>query len=294
MPMNQKKYLSANIRNIDELHRAMRDVLSAKYGLSEAEAMCRLIFHRLKDWDLTDIVINSHLSVSDDFVNRINEIINRVMRNEPIQYVLGEARFYGMNFFVNRAVLIPRFETEELVDLIVRENTRKDLDVLDIGTGSGAIAIALARNLKFANTRAIDISEKAIEVAIENARLLKADIKFEMADVFTFECNPQSYDIIVSNPPYIPLCEKKDMDLNVLDYEPRQALFVSDSEPLIFYSRISELSAKALKPGGRLYFEINPRFASEIVKLLELNNFKNIQQVKDISHKVRFICAFMS
>ena len=195
-----------------------------------------------------------------------------------------------MDLKVDRSVLIPRHETEELVDLIVDGNKgRQDLRVLDIGTGSGAIAIALSRNLPFAHVTAIDISEAALKIARENARALHADIDFIRQDVFTWQPAPESFDIIVSNPPYIANSEKAAMDSNVLDYEPHSALFVPDSEPLIFYSRIATIAIGALAGGGRLYFEINPLFAADLVRMLGAEGFRDIEVHKDISRRDRFI-----
>ncbi len=196
-----------------------------------------------------------------------------------------------MDFKVNRNVLIPRQETEELVDMIVNENKRSDLRVLDIGTGSGAIAVALCRNLRFPRVTAIDISDKALEVAGENARRLHANVFLRQKDIFTYMPPEDSYDIIVSNPPYIPEEEKAGMERNVLDHEPALALFVPDSAPLLYYSRISEVAIRALAPGGLLYLEINPRFADALREMLQKEGFVNVNIINDISRRQRFIKA---
>lgn len=260
-------------------------------GEGEARAMARLIFHHLKGWSVTDLIINSDTVLSDFILGKLDDIVSRVLAGEPVQYVLGEARFYGMDLRVTPDVLIPRQETEELVDMIVKGNEASDLRVLDVGTGSGAIAIALSRNLRFPEITAIDISPAALEVARANAASLHAHVRFVESDVFTYEPEPESFDIIVSNPPYVAESEKKDMSPNVLGHEPALALFVSDSEPLIYYSRIAGIAAGALVPGGKLYFEINPLFVAGLRELLEAEGFADIKIIDDISHRPRFAVA---
>ncbi|MDE6682525.1 MAG: peptide chain release factor N(5)-glutamine methyltransferase, partial [Muribaculaceae bacterium] len=202
------------------------------------------------------------------------------------------AYFYGMNLSVDSSTIITRPETEELVDMIVKEwSGSSDLRVLDIGTGSGAIAIALARNLPFSQVTAIDISQDALKAAQRNAEKLKAKIRFLNEDVFRYEPDPHSFDIIVSNPPYIDESEKAAMESNVLDYEPHTALFVPDATPLIFYSRIAEIASAALTEKGMLYFEINPRHSEELCDLLRNEGFADVEIHRDIHGKERFISA---
>lgn len=277
--------------NFSETVTDLKKRLAPVYGEGEAKAMVRLIFHHLKGWSATDIIVNGDRQVSPYIHSLIERIMKRILNGEPIQYVLGDVRFYGMDFKVNRNVLIPRPETEELVDMIVKENGSSDLRVLDIGTGSGAIAIALSRNLLFPRVTAIDISAEALEVAGENARRLHADIFLREKDIFTYMPPEDSYDIIVSNPPYIPEEEKSGMERNVLDYEPALALFVPDSEPLLYYNRISEVAIRALAPGGKLYLEINPRFADALCEMLQKTGLADVEIFKDISHRQRFIRA---
>lgn len=270
----------------------MRRRLAPLYGDGEAKAMTRLIFHSLKGWSFTDMIIHEGDEVSDYMSEKIEGILRRLLLNEPIQYILGEAYFYGMNLKVDRSTLIPRPETEELVDLIVKKwGEQADLRVLDIGTGSGAIAMALSRNLPFSKLTAIDISEEALKVAKSNAEMLKAKIEFLQKDIFEFEAADASFDIIVSNPPYIDESEKADMEANVVEYEPHTALFVPDATPLIFYSRIAGIAAKALTDGGSLYFEINPRHAQELTRLLANDGFSDVEIHKDLHGKERFISA---
>lgn len=275
---------------IATLARDMQMRLVPVYGEGEAKAMVRLIFHSLKGWSLTDMMIHSDNPASEYLIQKTDEILNRLMKFEPIQYILGEAYFYGMTFKVSPATLIPRPETEELVDIIVKENQgEKDLAVLDIGTGSGAIAIALSRNLPFSEVSAIDISPEALKIAEENAQNLHAQRAFINADVFSFMPKPGTLDIIVSNPPYIDESEKDDMKPNVVDYEPHQALFVPDSSPLLYYSRITDIAKTGLRGNGRLYLEINPRHADELKTNLEEAGFADVTILNDINGKRRFI-----
>lgn len=276
---------------LHEITAELRKVLSPKFGDGEAKAIIRLIFHHLKGWNTTDMVINEARPISDITVSRIGEIVDRLMKDEPIQYIVGEAYFYGMDLDVAPGVLIPRPETEELVDRIVKDNGVSDLRMLDVGTGSGCIAIALARNLPFPVVDAVDISEKALDIAKGNARKLKAAVNFSRQDIFKFTPDPASLDIIVSNPPYIDESEKVSMEANVLDYEPHEALFVPDDDPLKYYRRIATIGIEALKPGGKLYFEINPRHASELKSMLQRMGYEDVEISLDIHGKQRFITA---
>lgn len=277
--------------DVDSLDRLIRRRLEPEYGVGEARAMSRLIFHNLKGWNATDLIVNGDSPASDWLQEQVERILNRLQSGEPLQYILGEARFYGMDLEVTPDVLIPRPETEELVDLIVSENNQRDLRVLDVGTGSGAIAIALSRNLPFARVTAIDVSKPALEVAERNAKMLHANIDFRLCDVFTYLPPKDSFDIIVSNPPYIADSEKKDMSRNVLEYEPHSALFVPDDNPLIYYSRIATIGLDALSSGGKLYFEINPLYATALRKMLATDGYEDVRIIRDISRRDRFAAA---
>lgn len=270
----------------------LRNALRPIYGDRETEAIIRLIFHHLKGWSPTDIIIHEDDNLSDFTKSEISSIMHRLLNHEPIQYILGEARFHGLDFIVTPAVLIPRPETSELVDIICdRAADAPDLRVLDIATGSGCIAIAIARTLPFPHVTAIDNSETALKVARENAARLKAKVDFIHADIFKWSPAPASLDIIVSNPPYIDDSEKKDMDANVLDFEPASALFVPDDDPLLFYKRITDVALKALCPGGNLYFEINPLHAEELSRLVEGKGFSDVEIIKDSYGRDRFCIA---
>ena len=274
-----------------DIRRTLQQALAAKYGEREATAMSRAVLMQLKGWDLTRLLANEDREASDFIKGRSQEIFSLLMKDVPLQYALGETNFYGLKLKVAPGVLIPRPETEELVDLIVKENKRSDLEVLDLCTGSGAIAIALARNLPFSRVEAVDISPEAIRIAGENIADLKVNVKLRKDDVFTLTLPSSNYDIIVSNPPYVAESEKPDMEHNVLDYEPHEALFVKDDNPLVFYKRIADLAVKALVPDGKLYFEINPLFANPLNHLLEDLGFRDIRIIKDIHGKDRFAAA---
>ena len=224
---------------------------------------------------------------------RIADIIARLRRNEPLQYIVGHALFHGHQFKVTPAVLIPRPETEQLVDLIIDENPASDLRVLDMGTGSGCIAVSLARALKFPQVDALDVSRDALEVARENAVALKTKVRFFESDMLSPQ-PPGRYDIIVSNPPYICWSEREAMESNVKDYEPGQALFVPDNDPLLFYKAIAPYAAQSLERGGRLYLEINQRFGNEMKRLLEDNGFDEVRIIEDSFGKTRFAAAIRS
>lgn len=267
----------------------LREELTPIYGQGESDAMIRLIFEHLKNWGPVDIIIHERQPVSEFIEGEINKILERLQQHEPIQYILGMTYFYGMNFRVGPGVLIPRPETEELIDLIINSNKEKDLRVLDIATGSGCIAIALARNLLFPQVEAFDISCKALDVAARNAEVLKTNVKFFEADMYKWMPNAEVYDIIVSNPPYIDQAEKNDMAPNVLHYEPHEALFVPDDNPMGYYKRIADIGIKGLKPGGKLYLEINPRHADELVDFYSSKGYADVNILLDIHGKKRFL-----
>ena len=276
---------------IGKLYRELAEKLTPALGSLEATASAKIILEDVRGITPTDLVVNQHRTVEDLTAERIRKIAEDICNGVPVQYAVGTARFYGMVFVVTPDVLIPRPETEGLVDMIVKDyDGRKDLHVLDCGTGSGCIAISLARNLPFANIDAIDISEKALEVAAENAKRLNADVRFDRKDILSLKSNcDKSYDIIVSNPPYIAEEEASEMEDRVKDHEPGLALFVPDDDPLVFYRAIAEYASSHLSADGALYFEINPRFTEELKKLLSANNFSDVDIVRDYIGRYRFI-----
>lgn len=267
--------------------------LAPRYGAGEARWMVRLMMEEFKNYSPVDMAVRGDFEAGENVERRIDETVGRLLNGEPIQYIFGRARFYGMNLKVTPDVLIPRPETEELVDLIVKDcGDRSDLRVLDVCTGSGCIAIALARNLPFSQVDAIDISGAALAVARSNAAELKAAIKFSEADALNMQA-PEAgrYDIIVSNPPYIAEHERAEMDPNVLEHEPALALFVPDSDPLRFYIAIARYALKALREDGRLYFEINPLYASMLQEQMKRMGWSDVNVLADMQKKNRFLIA---
>lgn len=255
----------------------MRSRLEPRFGQGEARALERILFEDMMNLRPVDVVVNPQRELPDFMPARLNATVDRLLADEPVQYVLGRARFCGLTLEVNRATLIPRPETEELVDLIVkRYASRPDLRILDVGTGSGCIAIALARALKFPQITAIDISADALEVARRNASGHRVKINFVEADMLRLNM-PGPWDIIVSNPPYVLCSERAGMDARVTDHEPAGALFVPDSDPMLFYDAI--LSYARSSRASAVYFEINPLCAKQ---------FKGAEIVKDIHGKERF------
>lgn len=276
---------------VKEAIQQLRESLSPVIEAGELQAMIRVICEDVFNYDQVDVALRQDHELPDFAPERIAEIIARLKRHEPLQYVVGSARFHGHRFKVTPAVLIPRPETEQLVDLIIDENPDADLKVLDMGTGSGCIAISLARALKFAQVDALDVSRDALAVARENAALLKTPgVRFFESDMLASQPSA-CYDIIVSNPPYICWSERESMDRNVKDFEPGQALFVPDSDPLLYYKAIAHYASQSLEHGGKLYLEINQRFGNEVKHLLESCGLDDVRIIEDSFGHVRFAAA---
>ncbi len=274
----------------------IRKELESYYPKPETESFIRLIFSSLKSFNSTDLIIKRDEVLTDDDRFRITEIVRRLKTHEPIQYILGETEFFGLPFSVSADVLIPRPETEELVDWILKDTSLSQPVILDVGTGSGCIPVSLKTYLPEATAMACDISEKALNVARYNAELNKVEVEFFHLDILN-PALPASFpklDILVSNPPYVTEKEKQLMQRNVLEFEPHTALFVPDDEPLKFYSALVLFGKNHLKEGGRIYWEINEEFGNECVKLLGENGFDNIQLRKDINGKNRMVSAIRS
>lgn len=266
--------------------------LATRYGDGEARWMVRLMMEEYKNYSPVDMAVRGDFDAGENVERRIDETVGRLLNGEPIQYIFGKARFYGMNLKVTPDVLIPRPETEELVDLIVNDRGgERDLRVLDVCTGSGCIAIALARNLPFSEVDAIDISREALAVGRENASELKAAVSFKEGDALRMGADGAEYDIIVSNPPYIAEHERAEMDRNVLEHEPALALFVPDADPLRFYVAIARYALVALKEQGGLYFEINPLYASDLAGQMKAMGWSDVSILPDMQKKNRFLIA---
>ena len=279
-------------QTVEQAVRTIRTALRPLYPAGEVEGFIRIIFRHLLHYEPVDILLRKDTVLPGFIPDKIDKVVEELKKSRPVQYIFNEARFHGHDFYVDGSVLIPRPETEELVDIIVDENGLSALSVLDAGTGSGCIAISLALALKFPEVTAVDISEKALEVARRNAAALNArNIGFVCRDMLDMPVEVGKYDIIVSNPPYIAESEKAGMDRNVLDYEPSGALFVPDDDPLRFYKALSRFGADALKPGGRLYFEINSRFPAEIKKMLDADGYVDVELLRDMQGLWRFARA---
>ncbi len=261
-------------------------------GQDAAGTYARIIMRWLKGWNAVDMAVHLSDEFSPFIVSEIEKIIARLKAHEPIQYIVGEEYFCGRYFKVEPGVLIPRPETQELVDLIVsRYKEQSDLRVLDLCCGTGCIAVSLALSLPFARVTALDISAKAVALTAENARRLKGKVAVMEDDIFSFTPATESLDIIVSNPPYIPLEEKVDMDPEVVNYEPHEALFVPNDDPLIFYRRLSVVAALGLAPSGTLWAEINPRFCAEISSMLKGAGLTDVDIIRDSYGRMRFAYA---
>ncbi len=267
------------------------------YDEMEAESFFYLILENRHQLRRIDLALDDDKEFSEAEISNWNFILEKLKTQIPIQYILGTTHFYGSEFIVDENVLIPRPETEELVDWIVKLNTKlskkKDLKILDIGTGSGCIAISLAKNILNSAVFAVDVSEKALAVAEKNATLNKVTVTFLQKNILETNHLDQKFDIIVSNPPYVRNLEKAEIKPNVLDNEPHLALFVPDNDPLIFYKKIAELAAANLNTNGQLFFEINQYLGKETQDLLESLGLKNIELRKDIYGNDRMIaCNF--
>lgn len=260
--------------------------LSGIYDVLEVESFFYLILEEKHNLRQIDLALNPDLAFSEQEIEEWSMFVTELKKEIPIQYLLGKTNFYGLDFEVNSNVLIPRPETEELVEWIIKENSNnekhKELKILDIGTGSGCIAISLAKNLSKAQVFAIDVSEGALATAKRNAASNGVSVTFLHKNILETDDLMQVFDVIVSNPPYVRNLEKEEIKKNVLDNEPHLALFVEDNDALIFYRKIAELAKKNLVKNGSLYFEINQYLGKETVELLENLDFKNIELRKDI------------
>ncbi|MFZ7114401.1 MAG: peptide chain release factor N(5)-glutamine methyltransferase [Bacteroidota bacterium] len=261
------------------------------YSIEERDQIIALIFESMLGFSKIDLRLKGDSILSPEMLNQLSAISNRIILKEPVQYILGFSWFAGMKLKVTPDVLIPRQETEELVDWIVKENKKKDPLILDLCTGSGCIALALKKNISQANIRAIDISETALKIASENAFSNDLDVEFVQSDILESDIGTNEVDIIVSNPPYVRISEAKLMSPNVVDFEPHLALFVSDADPLIFYKRLAILAKKSLKKSGKIYLEINENLSKETMAILELQGFHDIRIRKDLNDRFRMVSA---
>lgn len=269
----------------------IRSRLQPYYTAEEVSALSRIVCCDLLGQAPTDYYLGKDIVLSSKKEQELEDILQRLSRFEPLQYIEGRTLFLGRELLVAPGVLIPRPETEELVELMLKE-LPADARILDVGTGSGCIAISLAKELPDALVTAWDVSPEALSVARANARKLQADVRFVECDVLACQVDEVGlYDVIVSNPPYVTEAEKADMEPNVLQWEPSLALFVPDDDPLRFYRRIAVLGRGMLADGGRLYFEINRAYGREMVEMLRAMGYVGVRVEKDLSQNDRFVIA---
>ena len=281
------------------------ETLKTIYPITEIDSFFFLLLEEYLGFRRVDIVLKSDFKITQETLNLLQSATKQLEQEIPLQYIIGKTEFYGLPFVVNKYVLIPRPETEELVAWVVSESSRfktfntstkqttetKQLKILDIGTGSGCIPISLKKQLPFAKISAIDISKEALSVAKKNAVLNNVDIHFILQDILKTVALDQHYDIIISNPPYVRELEKKELKNNVLKNEPHVALFVENDNPLIFYAKIAELAKNYLNKNGLLFFEINQYLGTETIDLVNKKGLKNIQLKKDMFGNDRIIVA---
>ncbi|SMO44685.1 peptide chain release factor N(5)-glutamine methyltransferase [Solitalea koreensis] len=290
---------------IQTIEQELVEQLKTIYDINEARSITSIVLQHILQLSRTQLSISKEKELTDQQVRSFEMLTEELMLGKPIQYVLGETEFYSCRIKVNENVLIPRPETEELVDWIIKsvighQSTVKetqdsgfktlDLKILDICTGSGCVPIALKKNIPEAEVSACDISHEALEMAMKNAVLNKTEIRFFNSDVLSSSFShsiTSTFNVIVSNPPYVRNLEKQLMHKNVLEFEPHLALFVEDHDALIFYRKITEFAKSKLQPGGMLFFEINEAYGNEIAELLGQNNFTEIEIRKDMFGKDR-------
>jgi release factor glutamine methyltransferase len=291
------------MQTVQHVFSAFREGLKTLYDFKEAEAITLLALSEITGFSKAKLKAFPEEQIDPGQTKQLADLLSRLKTGEPIQYIIGHIEFYGLRFKVNPSVLIPRPETEELAEWVIASVGPQQCwgavgNILDIGTGSGCIAISLKKNLPGFRVSATDISDDALKTAEENARLNNVDIDFIKADIlstekpFTFHLSP--FTSIISNPPYVTLHDKTQMHKNVTDFEPHTALFVPEDDPLVFYKAIANFAVKNLVQNGLLFFEINESYGKEIVELLADKGFKNIELRKDMSGRDRMICASRS
>ncbi len=273
---------------ISDFNSKFRSDLTEIYTAEEVSSLFKIVLEELLSFDITKFYLKPDYILNNTELDKVIKFTNELKKGKPFQYIIGETRFYNYKFYVNDSVLIPRIETEGLVDWILRENKDSKSTVIDFCSGSGCIAITMKMKRKKWNISALEINKKAIDLAKRNSFRHSVEINYIHADIFSWN-NDDEVDIIISNPPYVAKSQKKSMKLNVLNFEPEKSIFVSDKNPLIFYKRIFDISKLKLKEGGLLYFEINPKFKKALISLSKKYNFSSYELKRDIFKRNRFI-----
>jgi release factor glutamine methyltransferase len=281
----------ASTKSSKSLFTEIVDQLSQIYHIDESRQLAKMLMEDLLAISFERILIDEEIVIERHTKELIDEKVKLLMSYHPIQYVLGKAHFYGREFAVNTSVLIPRPETEELINEILIDNKKQGLKILDIGSGSGCIGITLALELQNVNVSMLDVDASALEVARQNAVKHNVELDYLREDILSLKTLPEKYDIIVSNPPYVTEQEKELMNNNVLDHEPHLALFVPDDDPLKFYRQILSFAKKHLIPNGKLYFEINENYGTDLLELCEDAKCSYVKLVQDINGKDRILKA---
>lgn len=278
---------------LKEINTIFHNELDAMYGVNEVDSFFNILIDFYLKLNRITLVLQPNYAITKEEEQPLFEALSRLKLNEPIQYIIGETEFFRLPLKVNKHTLIPRPETEELVqfiiDTVTSSEVEKPIKILDIGTGSGCIAISLAKHLPNARVSAFDISKEAINVAKENAELNKVEVDFFEVDILNQDRWDNKFDIIVSNPPYVRQLEKSEMKANVLNHEPELALFVEDDNPLVFYKAITKFAMQHLEKDGQLYFEINQYLGNDMIQLMEEHSFSNIKLNKDLFGNDRMI-----
>lgn len=278
--------------NYSQIKKIFHQQLKEIYIENEIDSLFFIALEYVTSISKIEYILQKEEEISEEKLIELKFILEELTKNKPIQYITKNAYFYGLNFYVNEKVLIPRQETNELVDWVLMSVTHsKPIKILDIGTGSGCIAITLKKNLPLSEVFAIDISNEAIQIAQKNANDNEVEINFLQKNILEINDLKNNFDIIISNPPYVRELEKLEMAPNVLDNEPHLALFVPDNNPLLFYEKITEIALKNLTEDGMLFFEINQYLSEETKKMIENKGFKNVTLRKDLQENYRMILA---
>ena len=266
--------------------------LSPLYPPEEVNSMVAILFAHFNKWNRMELRARKDHQLSESELLNYHQALKQLKQSKPLQYVLGETEFFDLPFKLNNHVLIPRQETEELVDLIIKEGKENE-SLIDIGCGSGCISISYKKSKSKSKVFVVDVVPEALQLTMDNAKLNEVELNSKEMDILNWYDLDIQFDVVVSNPPYVTLGEKATMNKNVLNFEPHVALFVQDSNPVVFYDAIADFALNHLKDNGRIYFEINERFGREVASCLEVRNFKDIRIIKDINGKDRIVTGHL-